>query len=342
MPAGQCRLGRRPSVRVILCRAIALPARARPLAPRLALTHFIATPTILCHLISANRSSGTRAVVGLRRALSMPRKYRIATLCTVGFTAVLALAVGGAYYAAQQVRPFYEQALKIEPAVVEEGSRELESRASALYSDAKQVGQWQALFTAQQINAWFAKQQAGDKKGELLAGLRDPRIAITRDCLTLGFRSTASGVETVFSVDASVLLTKDGAIGVRLMSVRAGALPLPVTKAADLLANATAKMKLPVRWTQQDGQPVAIVTIASPTIENRQFSIDSIELRSGEMYVAGHTENPTGDSASSKVASQRRTKAHNVALDEYELRLTPRDEHSALEIARRPSEAAEN
>src|SRR3954468_23645707 len=283
-------------------------------------------------------SSGRRPA----KSSLMPRKYRIATLCTVGFTAVLALAVGGAYYAAQQVRPFYEQALKIEPAVVEEGSRELESRASALYSDAKQVGQWQALFTAQQINAWFAKQQAADKKGELLAGLRDPRIAITRDCLTLGFRSTSSGVETVFSVDASVLLTKDGALGVRLMSVRAGALPLPVTKATDLLANATAKMKLPVRWTQQDGQPVAIVTIVSPTIENRQFSIDSIELRSGEMYVAGHTENPTADSASNKVASQRRTKAHNVALDEYELRLTPRDEHSALEIARRPSEAAEN
>jgi len=270
----------------------------------------------------------------------MARKYRIAIFCTLGVSTLLAIGMGIAYYAAVQVRPFYEQALKIEPEVVEKGSRELESRATALYSDAKQIGQWQALFTAQQINAWFAKQQAADKKGELLAGIRDPRIAISRDCLTLGFRSKSSGVETVFSVDASVLLTKDGAIGVRFMSVRAGALPLPVMKAADILANATAKMKLPVHWTQQDGHPVAIVTIASPTLESREFSIDSIELRNGEMYVAGHTENAA--TANNTVASQRRTKAHNVALDEYELRLTPRDEHSALEIARRPSDASEN
>src|SRR4051812_19517583 len=197
----------------------------------------------------------------------MARKSRIAIVCSLGVSVLLAFALGGAYYAARQVRPFYEQALKIEPEVVEKGSRELESRATALYSDAKQIGKWQALFTAQQINAWFAKQQAEDKKGEILAGIRDPRIAITRDCLTLGFRSKSGGVETVFSVDASVLLPKDGAIGIRLLSVRAGALPLPVMKAADILSTATAKMKLPVRWTQQDGQPIAIVTIASPTAE---------------------------------------------------------------------------
>lgn len=302
----------------------------------------MALPTILYHLISPDRSSGTRAVVGLRRALSMARKHRLAIVCTLALSAVIAIGVGGAYYAAQQVRPFYERALKIEPEAVEQGSRELESRATALYSDAKQIGQWQARFTAQQVNAWFAKQQADDQKGELLAGIRDPRIAITRDCLTLGFRSKASGVETIFSVDASVLVTKDGAIGIRLMSVRAGALPLPVMKAADILADATAKLKLPVRWSQQDGQPVAIVAIASPSLENRQFSIDSIELRNGEMYVAGHTENNTTGSGTARVANRRQTRVHNVALDDYELHLTPRDDHSALEIARRPTAAAEN
>src|SRR5437763_2398548 len=193
----------------------------------------------------------------------MPRKYRIAAVCTLTITALLVAALGGAYYAAQQVRPFYEHALRIEHEVLEKSSRELESRATALYTDAKQIGQWRALFTAQQINAWLAKQQAADKKGELLAGVRDPRIALTRDCLTLGFRSKSSGVETVFSVDASVLLTKEGAVGISFKSVRAGALPLPVMKAADIIATATAKMKLPVRWTQQDGRPIAIVSIAS-------------------------------------------------------------------------------
>jgi len=254
----------------------------------------------------------------------MSRKLRIAAVGTLVVTALLVAILGGAYYAARQVQPFYEQALSVEPEVLEQGSRELESRATALYSDAKQIGHWQALFTARQINGWLATQLAADKGGDLPANIRDPRIAITRDCLTLGFRTKSGGVETVISVDASVLLTEEGAVGIYFKSVRAGALPLPLMQLADELAAACKKLNLPVRWTQQQGRPIAIVNIESKaSAQNREFCIDSIELREGEMYVAGHTEVNSG----------------NVALDDYELRLTPSDEHSALEIARRETDS---
>ena len=75
----------------------------------------------------------------------MARKVRIAAICSVVATVLVVALLGGAYYAAQQVRPFYEQALKIEPEVLERGSRELESRATALYSDAKQIGHWHGV-----------------------------------------------------------------------------------------------------------------------------------------------------------------------------------------------------
>jgi hypothetical protein len=127
----------------------------------------------------------------------MARKYRIAAIGALTVTVLLVAIMGGAYYAAQQVQPFYEEALHIEPAALERGSRELESRATALYSDVKQIGHWQALFTVEQINGWLATQLAADKGGELPSNIRDPRIAISRDVLTLGFRTKSSGVETV-------------------------------------------------------------------------------------------------------------------------------------------------
>ena len=97
----------------------------------------------------------------------MARKVRIAAIGTLVVAALLLAGLGGAYYAARQVRPFYEQALKIEPAVLEQGSRELESRATALYSDVKQVGRWQALFTTEQINGWLATQLAENAQGRV-------------------------------------------------------------------------------------------------------------------------------------------------------------------------------
>jgi hypothetical protein len=119
--------------------------------------------------------------------------------------------------------------------------------------------------------------------------------------------------------------------------VRAGSLPLPVMQLAEELATACTQLKLPVRWTQQDGQPVAIIEIHSDeSTDKRQFFIDCIELTEGELYVAGHTDvgNSTQRSAR-KISGRGRIVSHEIALDDYELRLTPRDRRSALEVAKR-------
>lgn len=262
----------------------------------------------------------------------MARKVRIAAIGSVTAIALLVACLGGAYYAARQVRPFYEQALRIEPEVLERGSRELESRATALYSDAKQVGRWQALFTAEQINGWLATQLAENADDQLPTNIRDPRVAIARDLLTLGFRTSSGGVETVISVDAAVSLTEQGAVAIRLIAVRAGALPLPVLQLADQLADACQRLKLPVRWTQQDGKPVALVEIQS----REPVYVDAIQLDEGQLYVAGHTEIENGVTASSHGRDDARGAcASDVVLGDYELRLTPTNESSALELARR-------
>jgi hypothetical protein len=267
----------------------------------------------------------------------MARKLRIAALCTSVLTAFVFLVLGGAYYAARQVRPFYQQALGIKPEVLERGSRELESRATALYSDARQGGKWHALFTSEQINGWLAIQLAENQDSGAPSNIRDPRVAISPEVLTLGFRTVSGAVETVISVDASVFVTEEGAVAIRLMSVRAGALPLPVMQLADEIAATCGRLSLPVRWTQHDGQPVAIVELHSdPSTQERQFYIDAIEFGDGEMYVAGHTEVAAAITGKTpKTASPASHVERELALDDYELRLTPGDRRSALEVAKR-------
>jgi hypothetical protein len=265
----------------------------------------------------------------------MTRKLRFAAIGTVVATALVVVIAGGAYYAVQQVRPFYEQALRIEPEVLHRGSRELESRATALYSDAQQVGRWQALFTTDQINGWLATQLAQNSEGSdsaLPKNVRDPRVAIARDVLTLGFRTTSGGVETVISVDASVSLTDDGAVAVRLIAVRAGVLPLPVLQLADELAGACQKLKLPVRWTRQDGKPVAIVEVHS----SEPIYVDAIQLDENQLYVAGHTEKVRRTIAASNPSRGTGDETECDSMNDFELRLTPSNEKSGLEIARRP------
>jgi hypothetical protein len=64
--------------------------------------------------------------------------------------------------------------------------------------------------------------------------------------------------------------------------------------------------------------------------------MDAIELREGELYVAGHTEEGIVSNPSPDPIRSANDDYCDVALDEFELRLTPTDKRSALEVARRP------
>jgi hypothetical protein len=227
----------------------------------------------------------------------MARKLRIAAIVVLAVAGIVAAALGGAYVAMRRVQPFYQEALALDPQTLEVGGRELESQATALYSKARQPGQWQAAFTAEQINGWLAVKLAEVCPKALPDDIAAPRVAIAGDRLTLGFRARRGGVSTVVSADASVMLTQGGEVAIRLLAVRAGALPLPAMQVADDVAHACQELALPVRWTQDAGQPIALVEVnRNLATKGKRVQVDAIELRDGTLYLAGHT---TGEQTAS-------------------------------------------
>jgi hypothetical protein len=277
----------------------------------------------------------------------MVRKIRIAAVAAVSAAVVVAVALWAAYRSVRQVRPFYQDALALDRDVLEQGRQELESRATALYSDANKVGKWQALFTDEQINGWLATElaEAANMDADDIAGsVHEPRVAISPGILTFGFTTTQSGVDTVVSVDASVFLTDEGDVAVRLMKVQAGTLPLPAGLVADELAAACERLPYPVVWSERDGERTAVIKIGQDaTTSGQQFHIDAIELTDGELYVAGHTEatERSGRTVADRAANGDKpdggavAPAPQVDLADFELHLTPEDNESMLEIARR-------
>lgn len=220
----------------------------------------------------------------------MSRNLRIAAICLVIVAIVSVVALVAAFRGMRSVPPYYQQALELDEDVLETGSREFEGRATALYSDSQKIGSWQATFTADQINSWLADQFAKNLADELPDQVREPRVAISRNDITLGFRSHVGWTDAVVSVTASVYVTESGAIAVHLKSVHAGSVPMPVLQVADELAKACQSLSLPVRWTRHDNQPVAMIDLSlEPGSDEQHMVIDLIEVEDGALYVAGHT-----------------------------------------------------
>jgi uncharacterized protein YpmS len=228
----------------------------------------------------------------------MARKHRIAVFAVLVAVAGLVTAgLGAVYVALGRDQPFYSAALAADPDALRVGSRELESRATALYSETRQAGTWRAAFSEDQINGWLAVQLANSYSDALPADVWEPRVAIANDHLALGFRTRRGGVETIVSAKAAVMLTDEGDVAIRLLSVRAGSLPLPAMQVAEDISQACRELSLPVNWTQVDGQAVAILNVnRSGGAAGKTISLEALELRDGAIYLEGQTHDEASTS----------------------------------------------
>lgn len=221
----------------------------------------------------------------------MARKHRIAAITILLAVAALAtVGLSGVYLALAQEQPFYSAALSADPRTLEAGSRELESRASALYSETRQPGTWQVAFTEDQINGWLAVRLANAYSEALPENISEPRVSLADDHLALAFRTRRGGVQTVVTARATLMLTDDGKVAIRLHSVHAGALPLPVMQVADDVLHACQEFDLPVSWMQVNGQPVALIDVnRGARTGGNPIALSALELRQRMIYIEGRT-----------------------------------------------------
>ncbi len=220
----------------------------------------------------------------------MRKKLRRVLVGSLGVTICVALVLLAIDRTMQQVPPFYAEALAVDATTLEQASDEMGSRATALVSDAREAGQWNAVFTADQINGWLAVDLIRLHAGDLPEGISDLRIAVHPDRITVGFRVERDGSSIVYSVEVDMYVSEPNVIACRLRRARAGRLPLPIGKVIDTVTKAARRVDLPLRWAQTGGDPVALVTLFPDREDKLGTTLRTLELLDGEIYVAGTTD----------------------------------------------------
>ena len=69
---------------------------------------------------------------------------------------------------------------------------------------------------------------------------------------------------------------------------------MPLAQFLDDIAERAGEAGLPIRWSQQDGDPVALVTLPLDRKEfkGKKLQVESLKIAAGEIVVAGRTEGP--------------------------------------------------
>lgn len=229
-------------------------------------------------------------------AKSHPKKRRWRrALGVVALALLIGLAVSmfTVYRAARHVPEFYTEALEADPGVQRSAGDELERRALELQNDVRHSGQWEAVFTEEQINGWLAVDLVEKFPNLLPPNVIEPRMVITPGEVNVACRYKSDRFDTVISLAATIAMTEEpNVVAVRILRARAGALPIPLNQFLDDVTAAAHKSSLDLRWLQTDGDPVALLRLPTENTElpDRTLHLEKFELRQGDAYLSGRTE----------------------------------------------------
>ncbi|MEQ8788756.1 MAG: hypothetical protein RIC55_20765 [Pirellulaceae bacterium] len=221
---------------------------------------------------------------------------KILRIGAVSFFLLLAVAAVGllcAWWGASHVPDFYDQALKAEPERLAEAGDKLEENILDLRNDSLDEGVWRATFTDEQINGWLAVDLPDKFPKTLPPQLKDPRVAIEPNLAHVAARYESPQLTTIVSLAVEVRLTdQPNELAIRIRQARAGMLPVPLSEWLDRVSAAAENGGIPLRWIEQEGDPVAIVTVPLEDKHHRDhlLRLTQIDLQDGALVVAGVTE----------------------------------------------------
>jgi len=207
------------------------------------------------------------------------------------------------YRAATAPVPEYQALVERTQAQYESGEldqnrQELESQLAAVYSEAagEEAGRWQTLLTAEQLNGWLATQLEQEYPELAEQGLLDPRVLLKPDVVTFALRAEMHGVNAVVAIDLQPYATREGSLAIELAEARVGSATLPAAQILNQLEKSMGEQDNPLaggqlfKWTQNNGNPVLLVDLQSLLATADYLrSLETVEIREGEIFVAGAT-----------------------------------------------------
>jgi hypothetical protein len=207
---------------------------------------------------------------------------------------VLAVVLVVFYRASQHVPEFYREALAAEPQAQAQAADTMFRKATSLNNDVQRVGQWQAVFTAEEINGWLAVELprlAREQPDLLPTAVHDPRVAIDPDGVTVAARLDRGGFSSVVALKLDVYVSEASSLVLRIRKVRVGAVPWSPRQVLDTVVEAARRAQRPVKLSHEGSDPIVLVPLSAFAREmpGKRLQVDTVKLESGKICVAGTT-----------------------------------------------------
>ena len=218
---------------------------------------------------------------------SKRRKLIVVSLLLFALTAMGAVS---AWWALFSTPDFYEVAIAKEPTpeVRKKEAERLVQTAVRLVEEVKFSDQWSEEFTEQEINSWLAQELETRFAKHVPRGVSKPRVKLTDGLVRVGFRLKQKDFNGVVSLHLKPWIPQPNQLAIRVISIRAGLLPVPLDKVLIGIRKRLPNRKLPIQWKQADGDDVVIVYLDSAISKRKEIPVlEAVEVGDGIFRLSG-------------------------------------------------------
>ena len=218
-------------------------------------------------------------------------KRRRISIVLGSVTAVIAVLCGIAA-ALWHTPAFYEESLRADASAStrEQQAKKFVQLATQLESSIQRDDRWTGEFTQDQINGFLAH-DLPQRYSELIpqqAGR--PRVRLADGAIDLAFRYRHGWWNGTVHVRLRPYVLGPSQLALDVRTVRAGAVPIPVSKPLDEIVREMRKSGWLVQWRPTKEGELLVIDL-KPEIAAK-LSLDGIELQDGVLRFAGHRPSP--------------------------------------------------
>ena len=188
---------------------------------------------------------------------------------------------------------FYTAAVSASASEMDTAGVELEKNLLTLHNQVRRGGQWQVRLNDLEVNGWLAADLPSKLPNLLPADIANPCVSFRGQAITLAFRYADERWDVIVSARLSVSATNESnQIKVRIDRLRAGAIPLPLTRVMEQASDACRDSGIRLRWTEEQGRPVALIRLELPSPHGvkRDVVLEQITVEDGQLVLSGTSQ----------------------------------------------------
>lgn len=169
----------------------------------------------------------------------------------------------------------------------EANARRMLSKASSMHAAIQAAAPWDAVITADEVNAWLAVDVPRNHSRLLPANTSDPRIAFTPHHVLAGVRLGSGLFSTVAWVDAEVRLCGVNQVGLAVIDAGLGGLPLPRAALVRQFARQLHALGLVTDLRRGESGPLLVVSAPATYDAKAAARLETLVVGDGELLLAG-------------------------------------------------------